>query len=265
MTAIRTSAAQAYAPIGRRSAALLLMLATAVVVSACGYTEISSERAFDAKSENAIVIVAARPDVGRALVNDINTKNSQKIIYSLLWRKYDPDTDIAAPMTGPDFFGVQIGKLALDTYSCPLIDGWTYCIHEIEPGHYVMAASSVSQNKLSGLFSLERTSLGVGKNFLGGLEVNDDVPVSESGAQRLQLEAGKIYYLGEYLLSEYAQVVSRESHPERARHLLNEFPNMKGDLVEPDYIGDYRLQLRTGFCALQKYVSPMEFTTGNVC
>jgi hypothetical protein len=269
MTAFGITAAQVHMQIGRRAAIVFLMLGASALMSACGVTKVSNDRAFDAKSKDAIVIVAARPDINPALAADINSNNSHGLYYSLIWRKYDQDTDIATKMPGPDFFKVLIGLNNSGINSCRLIDEWTYCIQAVEPTYYVMASSIVNQETSAGLhrgyFTLQRTSLGVGKNFLGGLEINDDVPVSESGAQRLKLEAGKIYYLGEYQLSKYAQVMSRDSHPERARHLLSDFPNMKGDMVEPEYIGSYRLQLRTGFCPLQKHISSTEFATGNVC
>jgi len=235
---------------------------------------VSTAKSFRQDSNEAIVIAAVRIDLPAKSVLDVQGDNTLGLSYGITWSKYDPDTDARAGDRTQDF-AVSIGLDTEGVRSCKLVDAWQYCIHDVEPGFYVLASASVAQERaemrrgraIRQTFVAERTSLGVGKGFGGVNQIADTIPISKSGAQRFKIRQGKVYYIGGYTLSPYAQILDVEFDVRRARQLLAEYPGIEADVVAPVQIQPYRLRLRTGFCPGLHWVEPQtaEFTTDNPC
>lgn|GEM_PF-3210194 len=253
-------------------------LAVLVAVSACGPATtrqtVDTDKSFGADSRDAIVVAGVRVALSDRAARDVLSTNKLGLGYGITWSKYDPSTDRRTKDRSQDF----IVSLGLDTKgqrSCKRIDEWQYCIHDVEPGFYVLASTSVAQESAEQrqgrsrrrLFVAERTSLGAGRSAGGVGQIADSIAVSQSGAQRFELKAGTVYHLGEYTLSQYAQVLGQQFNALRASQLLADYPRIYGAVTEPVFEQPYRLQLRTGFCPHLYFVEPQakEFTTANPC
>ena len=255
---------------GRTATLSLAALLATVVLSACGISTVSMDKSFDSNSADAIVVVAARLDGSDDYNREIHTNNPYGRIYSIHWRRYDPETDIATKEPSPDGFAIAVGLNSDTIQTCRVMKGETlYCIHDIDPGYYVLESSSVyHQSRSSSVYSgylTSRTNLGVGKNFLGGIQINNDMPVSESGSQRFKVEPGFVYFVGQYSLSTHGQIDSAQFDTNLAMEFLSEFKSIEGEIRVPEFHEPYSLKLRTGFCPTLFKIQQIEFSYASPC
>ena len=248
----------------------ILALFAVFLLPACQTSSVDKDTFFDSNSKDAIVIAAARLRASAATNREVNTTNRSRLLYSIYWRKYDTQTDIATKDPSPEHFSIKLGTNSSSRKYCRLMDReWLYCIYDVEPGNYLLEAAVASQTTRVGgrlsSYTAFRTSLGVGKNFLGGLQINNDIPVSESESLRFEIESGKIYYLGGYTLSTYGQISNLQFDKARARRFLRNFDNINGEIQLANFEEPYKVELRKGACPGLFKIQSANFTYDNPC
>jgi len=255
----------------------LVVLIVAANLSGCGPTANSRAAAggapFAQDRQTAVLIAAMRVNLSGALETDLHSENRHGMSWGITWSPFDPGAD-ARLLNGTPDVDVRVGLDEQDSH-CRLIDLWQYCVFEVQAGHYVLASTDFAlerygrgqyQRRTKYIYSAVRTNLGVEQGGGGVYRIADSIPVSQSGAQRFEIEPGRTYYLGEYVLSTFAQLHLRFTDLDRARAALAAVRGSDARIEQPAFQKPYRLQLRTAFCPLQTWIVPKSgYGTDNPC